>query len=105
MAANQLANFLIHGTIVNSVNFPSIYQERSTSNRLVVINRNEPGMISQIADLIASLQLNIADMTNKSRDEIAINIIDLEDAPSDELLKQLRSIDHVLKVRSIPVNI
>jgi D-3-phosphoglycerate dehydrogenase len=105
MAANQLANFLIDGTIVNSVNFPSIYQERSTSNRLVVINRNEPGMISQIADLIASLQLNIADMTNKSRDEVAINIIDLEDAPSDELLKQLRSIDHVLKVRSIPVNI
>jgi D-3-phosphoglycerate dehydrogenase len=93
------------GTIVNSVNFPSIYQERSTSNRLVVINRNEPGMISQITDLIASLQLNITDMTNKSRDEVAINIIDLEDAPSDELLMQLRSIDHVLKARSISCNI
>ena len=105
MAANQLADFLIHGTIVNSVNFPSIYQERSTSNRLVVINRNEPGMISKITDLIASLQLNIADMTNKSRDDVAINIIDLEDAPSDALLKQIRSIDHVLKVRSIPLNI
>jgi D-3-phosphoglycerate dehydrogenase len=105
MAANQLANFLIHGTIVNSVNFPSIYQERSTSNRLVVINRNQPGMISKIADLIASLQLNIADMTNKSRDEMAINIIDLEDAPSDELLMQLRSINHVLKARSISFNI
>ena len=62
-------------------------------------------MISQITDLIASLQLNITDMTNKSRDEVAINIIDLEDAPSDELLMQLRSIDHVLKARSISCNI
>jgi D-3-phosphoglycerate dehydrogenase len=101
MAANQLANFLQEGTIINSVNFPNVSQERSTPHRLIIINKNEPGMISKITDLIASLDLNIADMTNKSRNEIAINLIDLEHEASDELIKQLQSIDHVLKVRSI----
>ena len=101
MAANQLANFLQDGTIINSVNFPNVSQERSTLHRLVIINKNEPGMISKITDSIASLDLNIADMTNKSRNEIAINLIDLEHEASDELISQLRSIDHVLKVRSI----
>ena len=101
MAANQLANFLQEGTIINSVNFPNVSQERSTPHRLIIINKNEPGMISKITDSIASLDLNIADMTNKSRNEIAINLIDLEYEASDELINQLQSIDHVLKVRSI----
>ncbi|MDB9934979.1 phosphoglycerate dehydrogenase [Gammaproteobacteria bacterium] len=101
MAANQLANFLQEGTIINSVNFPNVSQERSTPHRLIIINKNEPGMISKITDSIASLDLNIADLTNKSRNEIAINLIDLEHEASDELIKQLQSIDHVLKVRSI----
>jgi len=101
MAANQLANFLHEGTIINSVNFPNISQERSTPYRLIIINKNEPGMISKITDLIASLDLNISDMTNKSRDKIAINLIDLEFEASSELIEQLRSIDHVLTVRSV----
>ena len=101
MAANQLANFLQEGTIINSVNFPNVSQERSTPHRLVIINKNEPGMISKITDSIASLDLNIADMTNKSRNDIAINLIDLEHEASDELIKQLQLIDNVLKVRSI----
>ena len=105
MAANQLSNYLIDGTIINSVNFPSISQARSTSHRLVVINRNEPGMISKITDLIATLELNITDMTNKSRDEIAINLIDIECKVDKKLLDQLRSIDHVLKVRSMNLSL
>ncbi|KRO40570.1 MAG: 3-phosphoglycerate dehydrogenase [SAR86 cluster bacterium BACL1 MAG-120920-bin57] len=101
MAANQLANFLEDGTILNSVNFPNISQERSTPHRLVIINRNEPGMISKITDTIATLNLNITDMTNKSRDDIAINLIDLELEASEDLIGQLQAISHVLRVRSI----
>ena len=101
MAANQLANFLEDGTILNSVNFPNISQERSTPHRLVIINRNEPGLISKITDCIATLNLNITDMTNKSRDETAINLIDLELEASEELIGQLQAIDHVLRVRFI----
>ncbi|MDB4842838.1 3-phosphoglycerate dehydrogenase family protein [Gammaproteobacteria bacterium] len=101
MAANQIANFLQRGVIINSINFPNVSLERSTPHRLVIITKNEPGMISKITDSIASLDLNIAEMSNKSRDEIAINLIDLEYEASDELVSQLKSIEHVLKVRSI----
>jgi len=101
MAANQLVNFLKQGTIINSVNFPSIYQERITEYRLVVINQNEPGMIGKITDAIGSLGLNITDMTNKSRNSIAINIIDLEAEITPDLVEAIQAIEHVLKVRSV----
>jgi|TARA_B110000967_G_C18892945_1_gene568590 D-3-phosphoglycerate dehydrogenase len=101
MAANQLSNFLEDGTILHSVNFPNVSQERSTSHRLVIINRNEPGMISKITDCIAALNVNIADMTNKSRDGVAINLIDLGLEASEDLIDQLQAIDHVMSVRSI----
>ena len=99
MAANQVANFLKNGVIINSVNFPSIKLGRATENRLVIINKNEPGMIGRIADKIASSNLNITDMTNKSRDTIAINLIDLEDKPSEQLIDDILKIDHVLSFR------
>jgi len=101
MAANQMVNYLQDGTILNSVNFPRISLSRGTNHRLVIINHNEPGMISKIADSIAACDINIAEMTNKSRDEIAINLIDLECKASNQLIKQLRSVEHVMSVRSL----
>ena len=100
MAANQMVNYLKHGTIVNSVNFPRISLSRGTNHRLVIINRNEPGMISKITDSIAACDINIAEMTNKSRDGIAINLIDLECEASTELIQQLESVEQVMSVRS-----
>lgn len=99
MACEQVSNFLKNGTIVNSVNFPPIRLGRTTNFRLVIINKNEPGMIGKIADQIASSNLNITDMTNKSRDEIAINLIDLDENPSAEIIKNIEKIEHVLSVR------
>ena len=101
MAANQMVNYLQDGTILNSVNFPRISLSRGTNYRLVIINYNEPGMISKIADSIAACDINIAEMTNKSRDKIAINLIDLECQASEELINQLRSVEHVMSVRSL----
>ena len=104
MAANQMVNYLQDGTILNSVNFPRISLSRGTNHRLVIINHNEPGMISKIADSIAACDINIAEMTNKSRDEIAINLIDLECEASDKLIEQLRSVEHVMSVRSLNIS-
>ena len=103
MAANQMVNYLQDGTILNSVNFPRISLSRGTNHRLVIINHNEPGMISKIADSIAACNINIAEMTNKSRDEIAINLIDLECEASNQLIEQLRSVGHVISVRSLNI--
>ena len=99
MAAEQVSNFLVNGTIINSVNFPSIKLGRTDNFRMVIINKNEPGMIGKIADKIASSHLNITDMTNKSRDDIAINLIYLDQNPSEEIVKDIESIEHVLSVR------
>ena len=99
MACEQVSNFLKNGTIVNSVNFPSIRLSRTTNFRLIIINKNEPGMIGKIADQIASSNLNITDMTNKSRDEIAINLIDLDENPSAKIIDNIEKIEHVLSVR------
>ena len=103
MAANQMVNYLQDGTILNSVNFPRISLSRGTNHRLVIINHNEPGMISKIADSIAACNINIAEMTNKSRDQIAINLIDLECEASNQLIEQLRSVEHVISVRSLNI--
>ena len=105
MAANQMVDYLQDGTILNSVNFPRISLSRGTNHRLVIINHNEPGMISKIADSIAACDINIAEMTNKSRDKIAINLIDLECQASKELIEQLRSVEHVMSVRSLNIKI
>ena len=101
MAANQMVNYLKDGTILNSVNFPRISLSRGTNHRLVIINHNEPGIISKITDSIAACNINIAEMTNKSRNEIAINLIDLECQASNQLIEQLRSVEHVMSVRSL----
>ena len=101
MAAHQMVNYLKDGTILNSVNFPRISLSRGTNHRLVIINHNEPGIISKITDSIAACNINIAEMTNKSRNEIAINLIDLECQASNQLIEQLRSVEHVMSVRSL----
>ena len=99
MAAEQVVDFLKNGNIMNSVNFPRIKLSRSTDYRLIIINKNEPGMIGKIAEFIANEKLNISDMVNKSREDIAINLIDLDSKPSRELIQSLYKIEHVLSVR------
>ena len=75
MAADQVTNFLKNGVIINSVNFPSIKLGRTAAYRMVIINKNEPGMIGKITDEIGFKNINIADMTHKSRDTIGINTV------------------------------
>ena len=99
MAADQVSNFLNNGVIINSVNFPSIKLGRVAEYRMVIVNKNEPGMIGKITDTIGHNNFNIADMTHKTRGSIGINLIDLEQEPSAELISNIENIDHVLSVR------
>lgn len=101
MAANQLVNFLDTGSIANSVNFPSVSLEMSTGIRLAVVNRNVPGMLGQMTTLLADKKINVIDMLNKSRGDIAYNLIDLAEAPDAGLLDAIRAVDNVVGVRII----
>ena len=99
MAAEQATRFLKDGEIINSVNFPKVKLGRTTKHRLVVVHKDEPGVIGNITGEIASHNLNIRDMINKSRNEIAITVIDLDDDPSQKIIDNLKEIVNVLSVR------
>tara|TARA_B100001939_G_scaffold192817_1_gene165761 strand:+ start:488 stop:1663 length:1176 start_codon:yes stop_codon:yes gene_type:complete len=99
MASEQAIRFLKDGEITNSVNFPKIKLGRTTKHRLVIIHKDEPGVIGNITGEIASNNINIPDMINKSRDEIAITVIDLDEKPCQNLLNSLKNISSVLNVR------
>ena len=102
MAADQLMDFLDNGNIRNSVNYPAITLDRAADaakcTRLAISNKNVPKMLGQILSVLADQNINVIDMINKSRDEIAYNLIDLESVPSDAALNAIRNIDDVIKV-------
>ena len=101
MAVNQLVDFLETGNIKNSVNFPDVQLQRSTINRIAVTNKNVPAMIGQIATSLGELNLNIVDMTNVSRGEIAYNLIDIENEVEQSAITELQKIKNILNVRLI----
>ena len=101
MAAEQLDDFLSNGNIKNSVNFPELIEPRPSKFRITLSNKNHPGMIGKITTVLADNKLNIIDMVNKSRGEIAYNVIDLETKPPEKVLDELSSLDDVIYVREV----
>ena len=101
MAVNQITEFLQTGNIRNSVNFPNVHLKRTTDYRISIINKNVPAMIGQIATELGELNLNIAEMTNVSKGDIAYNLIDIENEVSEESIAKLKGIDNVIDVRLI----
>lgn len=99
MAVNQMVDFLENGNIKNSVNFPNVQLNRTTPSRITITNKNVPAMIGQIATSLGELDLNIAEMTNVSRGDIAYNIIDIENTVQEEAINTLSSIENIINVR------
>jgi len=101
MAADQLREFLENGNISNAVNFPSLHLDRSGGVRLAITNRNVPKMLGQLLSILADQNINVIDMLNKSRDDLAYNLIDVATAPSADVLEQMRAVAGVVNVRLI----
>ena len=101
MAAEQLDDFLNNGNIKNSVNFPELVEPRPSEFRITLSNKNHPGMIGKITTVLADNKLKIIDMVNKSRGDIAYNVIDLETKPPERVLVDLSSLDDVISVREV----
>jgi D-3-phosphoglycerate dehydrogenase len=101
MAAEQLDDFLNNGNIKNSVNFPELIEPRPSEFRITLSNKNHPGMIGKITTVLADNKLNIIDMVNKSRGDIAYNVIDIETKPPEKVLVELSALDDVISVREV----
>lgn len=101
MGAQQLIDFIEHGNIRNSVNFPACELERTTGFRICFANQNVPKVLSHVLNLLADQNINVVEMLNKSRDDIAYNILDVESKPSQTILNAIAETEHVFHLRSI----
>ncbi len=103
MAADQLVDYLENGNIKNSVNFPAVSMDRNgvIGARITFSNQNVSGVLGHVLSVLADHKANVVDMVNKSRGDVAYNIIDVESAPSAELIAALAKVEHVIAVRVI----
>ena len=101
MAADQLKDFLENGNIYNSVNYPPTKMSRNGGSRMTFTNSNVPKVLGQVLSVLADANLNVVDMVNKSRGEIAYNIIDIEGDIDEAVIGKVANVDGVMRVRLI----
>ena len=103
MVVDQVRDYLEHGNIRNAVNFPEVAMMRESPYRLGVANSNVPNMVGQISTAVAEAGLNIHNMINKSRDDMAYTLVDVDSAVPTGLIDVIRNIAGVLAVRYLPL--
>ena len=101
MVAENMRNYLENGNVMYSVNFPEAVMPRTDAYRITVANANVPNMVGQISTSLAKAGLNIEDLLNKSRGQLAYTIVDLDGAVPDSVVKEIAAIEGVLKVRNL----
>lgn len=101
MVADQVSDFLRNGNIHNAVNYPELILERTDGFRLALANRNVPRILGSVLSILADRNINVIDMLNKSREDVAYNLIDIEQEPTQELCDQIRAIEGVVNVRAV----
>ena len=99
MVADQVIDFLENGNIKNSVNFPALVMEPTSGYRIALANRNVPRILGSVLSILANRNMNVVDMINKSREDVAYNLIDVEVGPGDDLVKEISGIEGVINVR------
>ena len=102
MVAEQLADYLENGNILNSVNFPNVSMPRESAYRIAIANANVPNMVGQISSVLAAAGLNIHNMVNKSKGDMAYTLVDVDSAVTDSVMQQLSAIAGVLAMRYLP---
>ena len=101
MVAEQVRDYLENGNVKNSVNFPEVTMPRTEGHRMAIVNSNVPNMVGQISSALADKGLNIIDMLNKSRGDLAYTLIDIDEPVDDALINDLSAIEGVLSARII----
>lgn len=101
MAARQTRDYLENGNTLHSVNFPDVSFARADGDRITVLHKNKVGMLGIITEKAASMNLNIENLVNKARGDVAYTILDFNDEVPDSLAKAIEEIDGVIKVRLI----
>ncbi len=103
MVADQLRDYLLDGNVVNAVNFPNVVMPRESRFRIAVANANVPNMLGQISTAMAGARLNIHNMMNKSKGDIAYTLVDVDSKVPKKVIEAIAKIEGVLAVRYLPV--
>ena len=101
MVADEVRDYLENGNVRNSVNFPKVYMKRYEGYRLAIVNENVPNMLGQISTTLADSGLNIVDMINKSRGDLAYTLVDVDGEVSQQCIDRVSSTAGVLAVRAL----
>ena len=101
MVAEEVREFLENGNVRNSVNFPELLMPRNGGFRLAIANENVPNMLGQLSTCMANAGLNILDMLNKSKGDLAYTLVDVDKEVSAECLEHMAAIEGVLNVRAL----
>ena len=96
------SEYLENGVVVNSVNFPNVEMSREAPYRVAIANANVPNMVGQISTCMGKAKLNIHNMVNKSRGEMAYTLVDVDSPVGEEVVASMSRIKGVLSVRAIP---
>lgn len=102
MVADQVRDYLLDGDIVNSVNFPTVVMPRESAFRIAIANANVPNMVGQISTAMAEAKLNIHNMVNKSKKDIAYTLVDVDSKVPKKVVDAIAKIEGVLAVRYLP---
>jgi D-3-phosphoglycerate dehydrogenase len=103
MVADQVRDYLLEGNVENSVNFPTMVMGRESNYRLAIANANVPNMVGQISTALAQAKLNIHNMMNKSKGDIAYTLVDVDSKVPKKVIDAIAKIEGVLMVRYLPL--
>ena len=101
MAAKQLVDYIENGNIINSVNYPNCSMPKTTNCRLVILHKNIANILAQITTAVGNEGVNIENMSNQSKGDYAVTILDVNKTPSEEAIKHVSLVDGIIKVRVI----
>ncbi len=101
MAAKQLIDYIENGNVVNSVNYPTCSMPRTTENRLVILHKNIQNILAQITGTVGSEGINISNLTNQSKGDYAVTILDVDNQVSDKSIEHISQVDGIIRVRVI----
>ncbi|MBR2499136.1 MAG: 3-phosphoglycerate dehydrogenase [Clostridia bacterium] len=101
MAAKQLIDYIENGNVVNSVNFPTCTMPRTTENRLVILHKNISNILAAITGTVGNEGINISNLTNQSRGDYAVTILDVDSKVSEDAIKHISEVEGIIRVRVI----
>ena len=99
--SRELIDYIENGNIVNSVNYPACSMPKTTAYRLVVLHKNVSGMLAKITSVVGEQCVNISNMTNKSRGDYAVTLLDVDSEVSAQSIKEIEKVENIIKVREI----